>query len=343
VTHEELRSALGAPERAAIFSREIEGLSSHQAEGFDRTDWMEEAGSEAARLLQQCRNEATAKMHVERFSTAFEGASDKLPAAYLQQLGERVRDYVQVLHHLYSCPGYPYHCYAALSFATPPYPCYTPYPCRTPLPAYVQSGITKALQNQQPLDTISQEVMRHAALWRSRAQGFSAREALLKDTVARIRDGGGRVTVVHGRSGSGKTSLLARASKEVGDGWAAEAAAAREQGTYGTEPIIAVRFCGITPDSSNARALLRSLCEQLASVYEKPPPTTDEWKVLIEEFKKRLLEAPPGRRVAIFIDSLDQLSDDYQACPLTLSLATPPCPCFAPYPPPVLLIRHAPT
>ena len=265
VTHEEVRAALGAPERAAIFSREIRG-----GDGYEPASWVEAAGSEAAKLLQQCRSEAAAKMHTAEFSTALEGASAALPAAYLQQLGESVR-------------------------------------------AYVQAGVTQALQNQQPLDAISQEVMRHAALCRSRARGFSAREALLEATVARIRSGGGRVTIVHGRSGSGKTSLLARASKEVGDGWTAEAEAARERGDYGLEPIVAIRFCGITPDSSNARVLLRSLCEQLASVYDKPPPPSDEWKRLVEDFRKRLLEAPAGRKLAIFIDSLDQLTDDYQA------------------------------
>lgn len=159
------------------------------------------------------------------------------------------------------------------------------------------------------------QVMRHASLCKSRADGFSSRGDLLEETVRKIGSCGGVPTVVYGESGTGKTSLLAKAAQEVGAMWTARAIEAESaQLTWGRRAVVITRFCGITPASNDARSLLRSLCEQLSIVYdEQPTPVADSYRELVKEFKDRLVNSPSDRPLGIFIDSLDQLTNDYMA------------------------------
>ena len=57
---------------------------------------------------------------------------------------------------------------------------------------------------------------------------------------------------MYGRSGAGKTSLLARASAIAAAGWRP------------TGAVTVVRFCGTSRGSSDARSMLVSVCRQLA-------------------------------------------------------------------------------
>lgn len=77
-------------------------------------------------------------------------------------------------------------------------------------------------------------------------------------------------------------------------------------------PVI-IRFCGTSPDSSDAFSLVRSICLQLSLVFCQPndwhfATSVTDYLAAVQHFH-HLLQVHP---IILFIDSLDQLSDAYQ-------------------------------
>eukprot|EP00741_Cyanophora_paradoxa_P006783 tig00001041_g6560.t1 len=148
------------------------------------------------------------------------------------------------------------------------------------------------------------EAAAHALFAARRADDFRGRGALHEALRARAR--GGCVTVLAGRSGAGKTSLVARLAADASGACRAGA------GGGGGGGLVLARFCGTTPASSSARALLRSLSLQLdAAGGADPPEAANELTALREELRARLAQhASAERPLHVFIDSLDQLEDE---------------------------------
>jgi hypothetical protein len=107
--------------------------------------------------------------------------------------------------------------------------------------------------------------------------------------------------VVHGPSGSGKTALLGKIIQEVTPPRSADGTRAK------TRPIVLARFIGTTPESSNLRSLLSSLCRELRQDFEVTAPLPTDLNKLIDEFYAQLGKATAARPVFIFLDALDQL------------------------------------
>ena len=64
-------------------------------------------------------------------------------------------------------------------------------------------------------------------------------------------------------------------------------------------------------DSTAARPLLRSLCIQLRRIYGKDPNgVANDFKTLCEEFIQNLKLATNGQPLFLFLDSLDQMTDE---------------------------------
>jgi len=77
--------------------------------------------------------------------------------------------------------------------------------------------------------------------------------------------------VVAGASGSGKSALLAEASRRA----LGEARA-----------VVSTRFIGVTPESADIRQLLRSVSAEIAHAYSQDATTTaTDIADLIEEFQ----------------------------------------------------------
>ena len=78
-----------------------------------------------------------------------------------------------------------------------------------------------------------------------------------------------------------------------------------------SDAVIIYRFLGTSMDSTAARPLLRSLCIQLRRIYSKDPNgVANDFKTLCEEFIQNLKLATNGQPLSLFLDSLDQMTDE---------------------------------
>ncbi|XP_070550303.1 NACHT domain- and WD repeat-containing protein 1-like isoform X1 [Ptychodera flava] len=155
-------------------------------------------------------------------------------------------------------------------------------------------------QRLGPLDMLEEEVARHALFCREHTINFTGRGNILL-AIHKYIDGEDPMMplVIHGESGVGKTSLVAKVVCDV-------------QNRYlGSDLAAIYRFCGTTADSSTGRGLLLSLCRQIGRIYGVDEDTIPEtYSGLVEEFLKILSNASRDLPLFILIDSLDQLSDE---------------------------------
>ena len=160
-----------------------------------------------------------------------------------------------------------------------------------------------------------------------KARHFTGRAAELTRIAEYIDAGGDRPLVVCGASGSGKSSLMARALQLT-----AEA---------DPDAVVLGRFIGATAGSSDVRNLLESLSRATARRYGAQEPAAHGFDELVQDLPAKLgLAAAEGRpRLVIFLDALDQLADTNHALSLTwlpdclpdnvrLIVSTMPGPCM---------------
>lgn len=191
------------------------------------------------------------------------------------------------------------------------------YWCETPPPDAVSRTLRESADTESmPADHKQDAAARRAAreleierdehlrfgLERGPKETFVGRQDQLDRILEHVSGDSRWPLVIHGTSGCGKTALLARAAQQV-----AELPICRDH-----PPI--VRFIGVTPQSSELRSLLTSLCQELRQRFATLPvggPFPTEIRELIEEFRKHLFtESATARQpVILFLDALDQLSE----------------------------------
>lgn len=148
-------------------------------------------------------------------------------------------------------------------------------------------------------DSLEKEIEEHKSFARERSELFTGRKEIVKTISEYISESDPHPFCVYGEGGSGKSALLAYSIKKAK--------------TDHPKALVIYRFIGATPTSSDIRSLLESLCRQLAKDYgeEKDIPTSFE--DLVKDFPKHLALASEDKPLILFIDSLDQLSEDYGA------------------------------
>jgi len=145
------------------------------------------------------------------------------------------------------------------------------------------------------VDPLDQDINAHEAFGKDRARILIGRDDMINAISEYIKGNNRNPLVVCGESGCGKSALMAKAIEQC-----------QEEVIY--------RFIGATPMSSDGRNLLESLCYQISKQYGKEvsdiPSTYNE---LVFEFAKRLELATPESPLTIFLDALDQLSNNSNA------------------------------
>lgn len=146
-------------------------------------------------------------------------------------------------------------------------------------------------------DRVFQEALQHRNHANEKASLFVGRENEIQTMMEYLRSSDTRPLVVHGQSGCGKTALMAVASRKAKD--------------IISHGVMVLRFLGTTGQSASARLLLLNVCAQITRVYNKDLsaiPTS--YKDLIKYFRTSLSFATSNKPLIVFLDSLDQLSNE---------------------------------
>ncbi|MDD2716913.1 MAG: HEAT repeat domain-containing protein [Candidatus Wallbacteria bacterium] len=122
---------------------------------------------------------------------------------------------------------------------------------------------------------------------------------------------------IYGKPGSGKSALMAHAIKNellrISHGVTARQSTVHPRNAMkgdNPNPQIIYRFLGTTPDSSNIRSMLESICRQIAQLYTLDENTIpSDYDGLEKAFPELLKSAVPAKPLIIFLDALDQLSN----------------------------------
>ena len=121
------------------------------------------------------------------------------------------------------------------------------------------------------VDPFEQEITSHQGFGEQRARHFIGQVDILKQINDYLLSQNNQPLAIWGSSGSGKSALLSRVTQEV-------------RKKYPPENILC-RFIGATPDSSNGRALLKSLCLQIMRLYGGDESTLPSTYIdLVSEF-----------------------------------------------------------
>jgi hypothetical protein len=159
---------------------------------------------------------------------------------------------------------------------------------------------------------LDEEARAHDEFAAQRIRFLTGRMDELKAIRTYVDGDDARPLVVYGEGGAGKSTLMA--------------AAVRDARRAASGATVIARYVGATPGSTDSRALLQGLCRELARRRAEPEPQipTDP-SALVADFQARLAQATAARPVAVFVDSLEQLSDTGAAGgPAWLPLELPP-------------------
>ena len=105
------------------------------------------------------------------------------------------------------------------------------------------SHINEVLEKRGPANPLKEEITRHTLFCRDKTHFFHGRVDILQAIHSYVSGPSSMMPlVVHGESGVGKTSLMAKVAMET-----------QEEGK-GRNLAVMYRFCGTTPDSSNGMA-----------------------------------------------------------------------------------------
>ena len=165
----------------------------------------------------------------------------------------------------------------------------------------IKGLIDRALSTQEKVvSKLVEEVHHHASFCLTKCESFHGRDDVLNKVQSHLGAKNGLPLVIHGLSGSGKTSVMAMVGSNALS-W------------MGSSATCVLRFLGTTPASSNLRDVLASICSQICTVHQLPLPVFDHMDAtqIIQFFRSRLLECLASlkdERILILLDSVDQLS-----------------------------------
>jgi WD40 repeat protein len=113
--------------------------------------------------------------------------------------------------------------------------------------------IRHELDQLETVEPLEAEIAEHEAFGVDRARFFTGRVEIMKTVSSYLRSDDNHPMAVWGTSGSGKSALLAKVIEQAQ--------------TILPEAEVIYRFIGATPESSDGRSLLESLCKQIFNVF----------------------------------------------------------------------------
>jgi hypothetical protein len=174
---------------------------------------------------------------------------------------------------------------------------------------FLKDIIQEQLKDVINPDEISHEVKLHSEFKDKLTEHFCGRLDILNTLEAYMNNPAEkRVLAMIGDSGSGKSSVMAKAILEAGNNY--------------KDALIVYRFIGTSSSSSNIISLFQSVCGQIAVAFgtkmetlagEGREKSLYDLNGLTEILKKCLALGTAQKPVLVFLDALDQLSDSDNA------------------------------
>lgn len=160
----------------------------------------------------------------------------------------------------------------------------------------------------EQMQNLFQEVLHHNRFTTEKTQIFCGREeevARIKKYLTKCKWSDHRPLVVTGKSGYGKTALLAYVASKAKD-W------------MGADTCVITRYLGTSPLSSNISNTLKSLITQISTIYNLMLPQDDKmgtFSDIRQRFWGRLDKLGNSHRepLVLILDSVDQLQKTYGA------------------------------
>ncbi|UJR16165.1 hypothetical protein I4U23_003075 [Adineta vaga] len=153
-------------------------------------------------------------------------------------------------------------------------------------------------------DDLQHEVLEHAIQCKTYVSKFHGRSDVLSKLEQFVKNKKEcRPCVVHGHSGCGKTSVLAKTATEVFKWWPNRSVS------------VILRFLGTTPTSSTIYKTLLSISRQICEIYNMSMNAYPTVNQLRDQLEINLLsQIPDNEYLVILLDSIDQLQIDAYDC-----------------------------
>ena len=136
----------------------------------------------------------------------------------------------------------------------------------------IQEAI-KEKEASEKEDSLIKEILQHALFCQKKGFACQGRDEFLQSVKQSLLDyQNQRVVILHGESGCGKTSVMAKIAVEIRKWFEDESV------------VVVLRFIGTSPESSSVRLLLRSVCQQLQKVTENDSTEIPEVSSRIFQF-----------------------------------------------------------
>ena len=170
---------------------------------------------------------------------------------------------------------------------------------------FLEAIIQEQVKDIVSKDEIDHEINLHKEFREKLTEHFCGRDEILKSIESYLTDTSEKKPLsLIGKSGSGKSSVMAKAAEQAE--------------TQNADALTIYRFIGTSSSSSNIISLLQSISGQIARAFNTTLETLagegrekamHDINGITDIFKKSLALATAEKPVALFLDALDQLSD----------------------------------
>ena len=164
--------------------------------------------------------------------------------------------------------------------------------------AQTQAQVRLGLSKRRPLSAQEREIFHHSAFALRRGRAFFGRDEVRESLKALVEAKGPVVRCVYGLSGTGKTSAMSVAAVDA-------------KTRPGCPAVVIFRACGTSAASSGALELMCNVGAQIAEAYGLDHRRHIDFDAQVSEFHRCLSASTSERPLILFIDSLDQLSNQH--------------------------------
>ena len=161
--------------------------------------------------------------------------------------------------------------------------------------AKIESIILQEIAGFESHSPFALELQAHNDFADEYGRHFVGRQSALSAILDYVQGQDRRPLFLYGASGSGKSSIMAKASS-----LASEIPSA----------VLIRRFIGATPESLNVMGFMDSLCQEISQSYGQHHAMRDDANEIAPQLSQSLALAAPSRPLMLFIDGLDQFGPE---------------------------------